>query len=72
MKDKRILEEIRAAQSGVAEAEGDLARLLREIRGGSRAEKITIGEGLQAAFDKLRTARAHLVKLEKLAREDDE
>lgn len=72
MKEKRILEEIRAAKDGVAESEGDLAQLLREIRGGSRAEKITISEALQAAFDKLHTAREHLVTLEKLAREPDE
>jgi len=71
-KGQRILEETRAAKDGVAEAEGDLAKLLRDIRGGARAEKITISEALQAAFDKLRTARQHLVTLEKLAGEPDE
>ena len=72
MKEQRILEEVRAAKNGVAEAEGDLARLLREIRAGARAEKITISEALQTAFEKLRATRQHLETLEKLAREPDE
>jgi hypothetical protein len=72
MKEQRILQEVRAAKNGVAEAEGDLAKLLRAIQGGARAEKITISETLQAAFDKLRTARQHLVTLEKLAGEPDD
>ena len=72
MKEKRVLEEIRAAQSVVAEAEADLGRLLREIQGGLRAEKVTISEALQEAFDKLRSAREHLVLIEKLAVEPDE
>ena len=71
MKEQRILEEVRAAKNGVAEAEDDLAKLLREIRGGARAEKITISEALQAAFKKLRATRQHLETLEKLAREPD-
>jgi hypothetical protein len=72
MREQRILEEIGAAKNGLAEAEGDLAKLLREILGGARAEKITISEALQKAFDKVRTAREHLVTLEKLASEPDE
>jgi hypothetical protein len=72
MKEQRILKEIRAAKNGVADAEGDLAKLLREIQRGARAEKITISEALQAAFDKVRAAREHLVTIEKLAREPDE
>ena len=66
-----MLEEIKAAQSGVAEAEDDLGRLLHEMQGGPRAEKVTISDALQAAFDKLRVARSHLVTLEELAREPD-
>jgi hypothetical protein len=72
MKNKRILEESTAAKNGVAEAESDLARLLQEIRGGARAEKITISEALQAALEKVRSARKHLVTLEALTREADE
>nr|UXE44461.1 hypothetical protein Hi04_10k_c2441B_00009 [uncultured bacterium] len=71
MDEPRFLVEVRAAKDAVAEAEGDLARLLQEIRGAARAEKITISERLQEAFDKLRGARGHLVTLETMVREPD-
>jgi hypothetical protein len=71
MRRQRILEEVQAAQKGAASAEGDLTRLLREIQGGLRAEKITISVAAQQALDKLRAAREHLETLEKLAREPD-
>ena len=64
--------EVRAAKNAVTEAEGDLAKLLQEIRVALRADKVTISDALQAAFDKLRDAREHLVTLEKLAGEPDE
>lgn len=72
MNEPRFLVEVRAAQSAVADAERDLAKLLHEIRGAVRAEKVTISEALQDAFEKLSAAREHLVTLEKLARERDE
>jgi len=72
MNESRFLVEVRAAKNAVAEAEGDLAELLQEIRGALRAEKVTISEALQAAFDKLRTAREHLGTLETLARDRDQ
>ena len=65
--DKQILQEILSAKDAVADAEGDLSRLLREVKSGLRAEKTTISEALQKAFDKLRAARGQLVRLEKLA-----
>jgi len=65
--DEQLLQEIQSAKGAVADAEGDLARLLREVQSGLRADKITISEALQKAFDKLRAAREHLVRLEKLA-----
>lgn len=65
--DEQLLREIQAAKDAVADAEGDLARLLREIESALRAEKITISETLQKAFDKLRAAREHLVRIETLA-----
>jgi hypothetical protein len=71
MNEARFLVEIRAAKNAVAEAEGDLAKLLDEIRGALRAEKVTISEALQGAFDKLHAAREHLVALERLAGESD-
>ena len=65
--DEQLLQEIRVAKDAIADAEGDLARLLREIQTAVRAEKTTISEALQKAFDKLRAARGHLVRLEDLA-----
>ena len=65
--DEQLLQEIKSAKDAVADAEGDLARLLGEIQTGVRAEKTTISEALQKAFDKLRTVRERLVRLEKLA-----
>ena len=65
--DEQLLQEIKSAKDAVARAEGDLARLLREIQTAVRAEKTTISEALQKAFDKLRAARGQLVRLEKLA-----
>lgn len=72
MNDKIILEEIRAAKSGVADAESDLVRLLKEIEVAPRAEKTTISETLHDAFQKLRDAREHLGKLETLIRAKDD
>jgi len=68
MNEKIILEEIRVAKNGVAGAENDLARLLKEIDVAPRAEKTTISEALHAAFQKLRDAREHLATLETLIR----
>ena len=67
MNEARLLVEVRAAKNAIAEAEGDLARLLQEIQSASRAEKVPISEALQNAFDKLRTAREHLATLEETA-----
>jgi hypothetical protein len=68
MEEKLVLVEIQAAKSAVSDAEGDLAKLLSDIQSASRAEKTTISEALRHAFNKLRSAREHLVKIEKLAR----
>jgi hypothetical protein len=65
--DEQLLHEIKSAKEAVADAEGDLAGLLREVRTAVRAEKTTISEALQKAFDKLRAARGQLLRLEKLA-----
>jgi hypothetical protein len=64
--DKPVLEEIRMAKSCVADAETDLAGLLKEMEGAPRAAKTTMSEALQGAFQKLRDAREHLGNLETL------
>ncbi|HEX8794202.1 MAG TPA: hypothetical protein VF765_24835 [Polyangiaceae bacterium] len=71
MNEARFLVEVRAAKNAIATAEGELARLLNEMRRGLRAEKVTISEALEEAFEKLSAAREHLVTLEKLAGEPD-
>ena len=65
--DEQLLQEIQSAKDAVADAEGDLGRLLREVKSEVRAEKTTISEALQQAFDKLRAASGQLVRLEELA-----
>jgi hypothetical protein len=72
MDDKLVLEEIRVAKNGVADAENDLAGLLKEIQFAPRAEKTTISKALHSAFQKLRDAREHLGKLETLLRGRDD
>ena len=72
MNDKVILEEVGVATNAVADAESDLAKLLKEIEVAPRAEKTTISEALHNAFRKLRGAREHLGKLEMLIRANDD
>jgi hypothetical protein len=68
MDSERLLKEIRMAESGVADAESHLTKLLAEIQFAPRAEKTTLSDALQHAFDKLRESRRHLVSLEELVR----
>jgi hypothetical protein len=72
MNNEVVLEEIRLAENGVADAENDLANLLKEIQVAPRAEKTTISEALQSAFQKLRDAREHLGKLVTLLQGKDD
>ena len=72
MEDKIVLEEVRVAKNAVADAAGDLVRLLKEIEDAPRAEKTTISEVVHKAFRKLRDAREHLGKLEMLIRGEDD
>ena len=69
--DRTALEELHVAKTCVNDAETDLARLLNEIEVAPRAEKMAISEALRQAFQKLRDAREHLGKLEKLLGADD-
>jgi hypothetical protein len=70
---KRIaLEDIQAAGQSVADAQRELAAVLRDIQAGARAEKTTISDALRKAFDKLRAAREHLLALEMVARGKDQ
>jgi hypothetical protein len=71
MKTSAILAKIEEATREMAAAEGDLDRLLREIRVAPRAEKTTISEVVQKAFAELRAARSKLVELQEDLIADD-
>lgn len=61
-----LVSKVQAAKQEMTEAEADIERLLRELRARARAEKATISEVLEAAFDKLRSARGNVEALEEL------
>ncbi len=52
-----------AAIAEVTAAEGALDGVLRELRAGARAEKVTVSSGVEQAFVRLRAARAELARL---------
>lgn len=63
--------ELAAALSEMTAAETSLEEALGQLRGGVRAEKVTISAAVETAFERVRTARAELAKLrEKLDDED--
>jgi hypothetical protein len=72
MKSEIVLEAITVARNDVADAESELATLLKEIESAPRAEKTTISEALRTAIRKLRDGREHLVELETLIRGKDD
>jgi hypothetical protein len=72
MEDSALLADVRSAEFQVAEAEQELASLLREIQGVARAEKTTISKTLEAALDKLRLARRQLLLIEERAAANDD
>ena len=55
--------EIVAALAEVEAAEAALEDVLRDLRGGPRAEKVRVTEAVETAFDRLRKGRAALAKL---------
>ena len=63
---------IEVARTELAEAEVELEKAMRAIRVAPRAEKTTISELLEAAFLKLRAARAALEQLETMLSERSE
>jgi hypothetical protein len=61
-----LISKVHAAKQEMTEAEADIQRLLRELRAKARAEKTTISEVLETAFNKLRSARGNVEALEEL------
>jgi hypothetical protein len=66
MDRERILASINAGAKEIGEAEQHLGKILLELRVAPRAEKTTISDEVQEAFDRLRNARINLEALEKL------
>ena len=69
---RAIRTSIEAARSDLADAETELEKAMRAIRVAPRAEKTTISELLEAAFTKLKAARAKLGELETILSERGE
>jgi hypothetical protein len=58
---------IETAMRDMTDAETELGRVLKEMRGGGRrAEKTAIDAVVEEALDKLKAARAKVAELEKL------
>jgi hypothetical protein len=70
-KRKMILDKIKKAKADITTAEGDLEKVLREMRTLPRAEKTTVSKPVGDAFDKLRAAKANLNELEAFLLEGD-
>jgi len=66
MNKQTILDKIKVAQQELRDAEADVGKVLRELKGGVRADKSMIGEALEKAFAKVKHANQELVDLEKL------
>lgn len=66
----KISEQIDAALTEVTAAESALDALLKELRAGVRAEKVTITAAVEKAFTRLRKGRAELSKLRDLVAEE--
>ena len=66
------LEKIDVARRELDDADGELARLLQEVRVAPRAEKTTVSRVVEDALGKLRAARAYLSDLERQLASDDE
>ncbi len=71
-KRELLLSKIDAAKTDVSAAESVLETLLMEMRAVPRAEKTTVSQVVEAAFTKLRSAKADLADLEKLVSAPDE
>jgi hypothetical protein len=66
MDRERILASISSGAKEIGEAERHLGKVLLELRIAPRAEKTTISDEVQEAFDRLRNARINLEALERL------
>ena len=70
MDAKALLVKIVAAKRKIADAEGDLEKVLREIEIAPRADKTMISNVVAEAYKKVRAARQELVDSEELVEND--
>lgn len=68
-KSRTLRERLDAALTEVTAAEQALDEVLRQLRSGARAEKVTITAAVEGAFSRLRNSRAELAKLRELVEE---
>ena len=66
MKKQGILTKIESAKGAIAAAETDLEKALGDLRRSPRAEKTTVSEVIESAFQKLRASRLDLADLEEI------
>lgn len=66
MSKQTIVAKIEVARQELSDAEANVGKVLRELKGGVRADKSMIGEALEAAFAKVKHANKALVDLQKL------
>jgi hypothetical protein len=66
MNKQAIFEKIKLAKQELSEAEASVGKVLRDLKGGVRADKSVIGEALEAAFSKVKLANKDLADLERL------
>ena len=66
MNKQAIVDKIKVARQELSDAEANVEKVLRELKGGVRADKSVIGEALEAAFVKVKLASKDLVDLQKL------
>lgn len=62
---KKILENVQVALTEVSDAVTDLDKLLKDLTAAPRAEKTTISKVVEAAFSRLKHARAALADTQK-------
>lgn len=67
---KALREKLDAALSEVTAAEQALDAVLRDLRSGVRAEKVTITSAVEGAFVRLRNSRAALASLRELVADE--
>ncbi len=65
-----FLARVTSAKNEMIAAESELEKALGEIRVAPRAEKTTISAIVEAAFENVKSARAKLVQLEQLLKDE--